>query len=323
MKAIKTVAVGRAEIVDAPIPSLDGYPAYVLVKTSYVALNQCENIFTDWDEAFIKNRTIGSEFAGTVIEAGPLVTKFKKGDDIAGYTFAGGPAGGCLAEYIIVKGDAQLKLGEEAAGVGVAIATACEALFVHMKLPPLGKSDAVVFIYGGSSSTGQMAIQLAKLSGATVVTTCSPHNFELVKSLGAIPFDYHDSVCASKVKEYGPRLVMDCIGTFDSPKICAELLEEGLYCSVSPSRVPGVENVFLQGEVMLGEPYNIANINHDGDEAMFERGKEFMSMAEALLKSGRLRPPRYDVIPFDEALRGLQELREWKVSGKKYVCKMP
>jgi NADPH:quinone reductase-like Zn-dependent oxidoreductase len=35
------------------------------------------------------------------------------------------------------------------------------------------------------ASVGQFAIQLAHLSGYKVVTTASPYNFELVKSLGA------------------------------------------------------------------------------------------------------------------------------------------
>lgn len=41
---------------------------------------------------------------------------------------------------------------------------------------------------------GAYAIQLAKLSGYTVVTTASPSNFDYVKSLGAdVVIDYHDA----------------------------------------------------------------------------------------------------------------------------------
>ena len=42
-----------------------------------------------------------------------------------------------------------------------------------------------LFVYGGSSSVGQYAIQLAKLSGYKVVTTASKRNHELVRGLGA------------------------------------------------------------------------------------------------------------------------------------------
>jgi NADPH:quinone reductase-like Zn-dependent oxidoreductase len=42
-----------------------------------------------------------------------------------------------------------------------------------------------VLVYSGSSSVGQYAIQLARLSGYRVVTTASPKNTALVMSLGA------------------------------------------------------------------------------------------------------------------------------------------
>jgi alcohol dehydrogenase len=48
-----------------------------------------------------------------------------------------------------------------------------------------------VFIQAGSGGVGTIAIQLAKHLGATVATTTSANNFELVKSLGAdIVIDY-------------------------------------------------------------------------------------------------------------------------------------
>jgi len=42
-----------------------------------------------------------------------------------------------------------------------------------------------IFIYGGSSSVGQYAIQLAKLSGYKVATVASPKNHQLLATLGA------------------------------------------------------------------------------------------------------------------------------------------
>ena len=42
-----------------------------------------------------------------------------------------------------------------------------------------------LYVYGGSSSVGQYAIQLAKLSGYKVVSTASSRNHDLVKNFGA------------------------------------------------------------------------------------------------------------------------------------------
>ena len=47
------------------------------------------------------------------------------------------------------------------------------------------------------------AIKLASLLGYRVVTTASPHNFELVKSLGALAvFDYKDPNVSMKIREW-------------------------------------------------------------------------------------------------------------------------
>ena len=48
--------------------------------------------------------------------------------------------------------------------------------------PSTGK---VVLIWGGSTSVGSNAIQLAVAAGHEVVSTASPRNFDCVKSLGA------------------------------------------------------------------------------------------------------------------------------------------
>lgn len=54
-------------------------------------------------------------------------------------------------------------------------------------------SGETLLIWGGSSSVGCCAIQLAVASGLRVVTTCSPHNFELCKKLGAAEVFDHKS----------------------------------------------------------------------------------------------------------------------------------
>jgi len=90
---------------------------------------------------------------------------------------------------------------EEAATMGCGLATVGLAMYKHLGLPflafpPLQTSDfeknrTPILIYGGSTATGTLAIQFAKLSGLEVITTSSPHNFSLLKSLGAdYVFDY-------------------------------------------------------------------------------------------------------------------------------------
>jgi NADPH:quinone reductase-like Zn-dependent oxidoreductase len=58
-------------------------------------------------------------------------------------------------------------------------------------------------VWAGSTGVGMYAIKLASLLGYRVVTTASPHNFELVKSLGASAvFDYKDPNVSTKIQEW-------------------------------------------------------------------------------------------------------------------------
>jgi NADPH:quinone reductase-like Zn-dependent oxidoreductase len=64
------------------------------------------------------------------------------------------------------------------------------------------KQGQKVFIQAGSGGVGTFAIQLAKHLGATVATTTSAANVELVKSLGAdVVIDYKkddfEVICAT------------------------------------------------------------------------------------------------------------------------------
>lgn len=87
--------------------------------------------------------------------------------------------------------------------------TAVQALFhtprLALPLHPEGASRdnaPWVLIYSGATSVGQFAIQLARYAGYRVVTTASPKNFDLVKSLGAdVVFDYRDRDVSAKIRE--------------------------------------------------------------------------------------------------------------------------
>ena len=91
-----------------------------------------------------------------------------------------------------------------------------------------------ILIWAGSSSVGLDAIHLAKLAGYPVVTTASPHNHALLKSLGAdAMFDYKDPDVSEKIMEWcetegygrdGISIVLDTISTAGSTMLAAKAL---------------------------------------------------------------------------------------------------
>lgn len=87
----------------------------------------------------------------------------------------------------------------EAASIPLVGLTAWQALVEKAAL----KKGQKVFIQAGSGGVGTFAIQLAKYLGATVATTTSTANIDLVKSLGAdIVIDYKNEDFEKILKDY-------------------------------------------------------------------------------------------------------------------------
>ena len=145
---------------------------------------------------------LGHDAAGVAIRVGPRVRQFKPGDQV--YARPDDFRIGAFAEYIAVKEDClaikprELSM-EEAASIPMVGLTAWQALIEKADL----KKGQKVFIQAGSGGVGTFAIQLAKHLGATVATTTSAANAELVKSLGAdVVIDYKKDTFESLLRDY-------------------------------------------------------------------------------------------------------------------------
>ena len=145
---------------------------------------------------------LGHDVAGVVVRVGALVKHFKPGDEIfarpADYRI------GTFAELIAIpEKDVALKPGkltmEEAASIPLVGLTAWQALVERGQL----KQGEKAFIQAGSGGVGTFAIQLAKHLGATVATTTSAANADLVRSLGAdVIVDYQKDDFETRLSSY-------------------------------------------------------------------------------------------------------------------------
>jgi len=140
-----------------------------------------------------------------------------------------------------------------AAVLPLSVSTAAAALFIDHKLPfptlnpkLTGKT---ILIWGGSSSCGSSAIQLATAAGCSVVTTASSANFEYMKSLGAEHvFDHKNpKIVDELLKILKPGdLVVDCIGIKETQVACGEILGKiggGKLPLLNPPRISFPDNV--------------------------------------------------------------------------------
>lgn len=147
----------------------------ILVKVHSVALNP-----TDWKHVALRlagpNSLLGCDYAGIVVKVGSRVTKkFSPGDRIFGCAHGANfdePFDGVFAEYAMVKGDLQMHIPhdmpfEKAATLPLGAFTVCQGLYqksLKLNLPTSPtKTDEWVLIYGGSSATGSLGVQFAKL----------------------------------------------------------------------------------------------------------------------------------------------------------------
>lgn len=192
-----------------------------------------------------------------------------------------------------------------------------------------------ILIYGGSTASGIMGIQFAKMSNCTVITTCSPRNFAYMKELGAdLCVDYQAEDCAEQIKTFSKgriKLAWDCIATVKSAQICAASMSNlgGHYSSLlflSSSIVrrvnPKITCSTVVGYSILGEEIEKETVVEARPED-FEHGKMFWGIAEKLLHENRFRPARQIVNEggngLEGVLFGLQYLKQGKVSAGKLV----
>jgi NADPH:quinone reductase-like Zn-dependent oxidoreductase len=145
---------------------------------------------------------LGHDVAGVVVRVGAGVTQFKPGDEV--YARPADHRVGTFAERIAVREqDLALKPRTlsmvEAASIPLVGLTAWQAL---VEMAHLSRGEKVV-IQAGSGGVGTFAIQLAKYLGATVATTTSGANFEMVRGLGAdVIVDYRSEDVATRLSGY-------------------------------------------------------------------------------------------------------------------------
>ena len=163
---------------------------------------------------------LGHDMAGTIVETGASVKRFKVGDEV--YARPADHRIGTFAEFIAVnEDDIAIKpknlTMEEAASIPLVALTAWQTLVEKAGL----KAGEKVLIHAGSGGVGIFAIQLAKHLGATVATTTSSANIELVKSLGAdIVVDYKKDDFEKILSDYDVVLnTLDADTLFKSLKV--------------------------------------------------------------------------------------------------------
>jgi NADPH:quinone reductase-like Zn-dependent oxidoreductase len=211
---------GGRRLESGPAPSTPPKAGEIVVRNRAIAVNP-----VDWMTVSIGGMVypwltypavLGSDVAGDVVEVGPGVTRFQVGDRVVGMAVGveknrNAAAEGAFQLFTVLLEHMASPLPdgvsyENAAVLPLTLSTAACGLFepqlLGLDLPtakPVATGQTVV-IWGGSTSVGSNAIQLAVAAGYDVIATASPKNFDYVRGLGASQaFDYNNDSAVADI----------------------------------------------------------------------------------------------------------------------------
>jgi NADPH:quinone reductase-like Zn-dependent oxidoreductase len=330
MKAFLLDAYGKgAKLRLAHLPDPQPGPRDVMVRVHAAGLNLLDSKIRDGAfKPFLPYKPpliLCHDLAAVVEAVGSAVTRFAPGDAV----FARPRDGriGTLAERIAVDEDdlarkpANLTMAE-AAGMPLVALTAWQALVGLGAVRP----GAKVLIHAGSGGFGSVALQLAKHLGATVATTASSGNADMVRALGAdVVIDYRTQRFETVLSGYDLVVCGQDADTLS--RSLAVLKPGGRLISISGpptvefARAQGLNWILQQGMRLLSFGirrkarakrirYDFMFMRADGDQ---------LARLGALIDAGAIRPVTDRVFPFDQTNEAFAYLETGRAKGKVVV----
>ena len=184
------------ELVERTVASLE--PKQLLVRVSCSSINAADSV-VQRDNRFKMPypQVLGFDFSGTVVAAGSQSTADGDSSDdvqVGSRVLGISVAGGCFAEYVVVKSWQTTVQGSmrdaDASTYGTAYISGALRAMVMANFP--SRSGQTIFLPGGAGGVGHFVVQLAKTYGLRVIASSSkPAGLQLLRSLGAdVVLDY-------------------------------------------------------------------------------------------------------------------------------------
>jgi NADPH:quinone reductase-like Zn-dependent oxidoreductase len=299
MKAVRFDEYGGVDVLKvADVPTPEPGAGQVLVQVKAAGINPGEGKIRDgllhsrWPATFPSGE--GSDLAGVVAGTGPGVTSWAAGDEVIGWT----DNRASQAEYVVVEEQnltaKPTALPWEVAG---ALYVAGATAYAAVRAVQLTEGDTVV-VSGAAGGVGSIAVQLARLAGATVLGLASEVQHEWLTSHGVVPVAYGDGV-AGRIRQVTDKVdaFVDTVG--------ADYIELALELGVAPSRI----DTIVRFEAV--EKYGI---KAEGSAA----GSSASVLAElaGLIADGKLEVPIAATFPLSQVQDAFRLLEKGHIRGK-------
>jgi NADPH:quinone reductase-like Zn-dependent oxidoreductase len=321
---------GAVQVGDRPDPHLGVDD--VLVRIHAASVNPLDLKTRDGDfRAILPYRVpfvLGNDLAGVIVAVGAGVTGFAVGDEV--YARPDKDRIGTFAELIAIhQDDVALKpvtlTMEEAAAVPLVGLTAWQALVERANL----RAGQKVLIHAGSGGVGTIAIQLAKHLGASVATTASSANLELVTSLGAdVVIDYKKQAFETVLHDYD--VVLDTLGGETLRKSLSVLKPGGKVISIAGPPDPAFARelranlvVSLAMTALSFRTRRRARRRHVTYSFLFMKASgDQLREVTSLIDAGRIRPVVDRVFDFESTRDALAYVEQGRARAGKVVIRM-
>jgi NADPH:quinone reductase-like Zn-dependent oxidoreductase len=298
----------------------------VLVQVHAASVNPLDSKIRNGEfKLFLPYRfplVLGHDMAGVVVGVGAGVRRFKVGDEV--YARPADFRIGTFAQSIAVsEGDLALKPAnltmEEAASIPLVGLTAWQVLVERAQV----EKGQKVLVHAGSGGVGSFAIQLAKYLGATVATTVSSTNVDLVKRLGADVFiDYKKQDFEELLQDHD--VVLNSLGPDTLEKSLSVLKPGGKLISISGPPDPvfakqiGAGWFFRQATRLLS--LNIRRKARrrkiDYSFLFMEANGEQLGEISKLIEAGAIHPVIDRSFPFDQVPEAMAYVDSGRAKGK-------
>ncbi|GGB25947.1 NAD(P)H-quinone oxidoreductase [Mucilaginibacter rubeus] len=259
----------------------------------------------------------GLDVAGTVIEVGKAVTRWKPGDRVCALVASGGYAEYCKApDGQCLPVPASLSF-PEAASLPETFFTVWSNVFDRGSLQP-GES---LLVHGGSSGIGVAAIQMAKALGSTVYTTAgSDDKCSFCEQLGANKaINYKTADFKEGIKALtngaGVNVILDMIGGDYMPGNIDSLAVEGRLVMINAMN--GREVQLDLGKVMAKRLIITGSMLRSRNTAFKAAiAQNLEQKIWPLLSSGKIRPIVYKTFDAGEAAEAHKLMESSTHTGK-------
>ncbi|MDX2272983.1 MAG: zinc-binding dehydrogenase [Cyanobacteriota bacterium] len=303
----------------AEVPRPQPLPHQVQVNVYAVGLNPVDYKLAatghpNWAYPFI----LGLDVAGVISDIGSAVTDWQVGEAVYYHGDLSQPGG--FAEYALTTAHTLAPLPgglsyPAAAAVPCAGWTAYQALYRKLHI----QAGQTILVHGGAGGVGGFAVQLAALAGLRVFSTCSTHNHDYVRGLGAAEvIDYrHEDVGARVLDLTDGRGVDAIVDTVSRASATAGLhwlaYGGGIACVADLpdiEQIPPFTKAFSVHEIALGAAHLSGDPLAPLDLARM--GREMGS----LLTQGKISPMLEQVVDFQGIPTALEHLAHHHPRGK-------